>query len=327
MNRHADRSKAASLPAGRTTRARRPSAPQHHFTRSPGATVSSSIHGVVDTARWVAIYRAIETERPDALFRDPYARRLAGERGEQISLAMPRSARRAGWAFVARTVLFDHFIQRQVDAGATLVVNLAAGLDTRPYRLPLPRTLKWVEVDQPGLLAEKAALLADSQPACTVERIPLDLTVPGARRELFRHLGRGVERALIVTEGLLAYLTEAQVGSLAVDLAAQPGFQAWITDLTSPRLLRIIQEDWGRNLRDGGAALQFGPEAGPAFFAPFGWHAAEVRPTLTTAAGLNRLPLLLRLLARLPGAGQFHPRRPWSATCLLTPAATRPQAV
>ena len=42
------------------------------------------ISNVSDTARWVALYRAMETDRPDALFKDPYARRLAGAEGEEI---------------------------------------------------------------------------------------------------------------------------------------------------------------------------------------------------------------------------------------------------
>ena len=44
----------------------------------------AGIESVSDTARWVAVYRAMETERPDALFRDPWARRLAGVKGENI---------------------------------------------------------------------------------------------------------------------------------------------------------------------------------------------------------------------------------------------------
>jgi O-methyltransferase involved in polyketide biosynthesis len=43
------------------------------------------IRNISDTALWVAVYRARETDRPDAVFRDPFARRLAGERGEQIA--------------------------------------------------------------------------------------------------------------------------------------------------------------------------------------------------------------------------------------------------
>jgi len=136
---------------------------------------SSPIRGVADTARWVALYRALETERPDAVFRDPWARRLAGQRGEDILAAVPASARKAAWAFVARTYNFDHYIQDQVRRGVTLVVNLAAGLDTRPYRLELPRTLRWVEVDQPELLAEKTAAMSGIEPVCELQRIPLDL--------------------------------------------------------------------------------------------------------------------------------------------------------
>ena len=49
----------------------------------------STIHNVSDTALWVAIFRARETEREDAIFSDPYARVLAGERGEEIAKAMP----------------------------------------------------------------------------------------------------------------------------------------------------------------------------------------------------------------------------------------------
>ena len=47
------------------------------------------IRDISDTARWMAVYRARESERPDAVFTDPFARRLAGERGEQIANAMP----------------------------------------------------------------------------------------------------------------------------------------------------------------------------------------------------------------------------------------------
>jgi methyltransferase (TIGR00027 family) len=284
----------------------------------PGA--SSPIRGVADTARWVALYRAIETERPDAIFRDPHARRLAGPRGQQILDAMPQ-ATRAAWAFVARTWLFDLFIRRQVDAGVTLVVNLAAGLDTRPYRMPLPPGLHWVEVDQSQLLDEKTALLADSRPVCSLERVAMDLTDEGARRELFRRLGQAAGNALVITEGLLAYLDEAQVGRLADDLAAQPAFRSWVLDLMTPRLQRIIGKQWGRSLEEGGAPLLFAPESGPDFFAAHGWRPADVRSSLVTAARLKRLPLLLRLLARLPAAGRFHPRRPWSGVGLFTRAS------
>src|ERR1700736_3108879 len=109
------------------------------------------VRDISDTALWVAHYRAQESDRPDAQFRDPYARALAGERGAKIAKAQTFGDRNA-WSFMARTVLFDRFITDGVRGGADLVVNLAAGLDTRPYRMDLPRTLRWVEIDLPGIL-------------------------------------------------------------------------------------------------------------------------------------------------------------------------------
>jgi len=73
----------------------------------------------------MAVYRARETERPDAAFRDPYARALAGERGEAIANAMPFFEEHA-WAAIARTHLFDRLVKRLVRHGVDLIVNLAA---------------------------------------------------------------------------------------------------------------------------------------------------------------------------------------------------------
>src|SRR5205807_8557332 len=86
------------------------------------------LRNISDTARWAAVYRARETERPDALFRDPFARKLAGERGEEIANSIEFSNQNT-WSWIARTYLFDHFISQEIANGCDLVVNLAAGLD------------------------------------------------------------------------------------------------------------------------------------------------------------------------------------------------------
>src|SRR6266403_231277 len=108
------------------------------------------IRNISDTASLAAIYRARETERAEPLFSDPFARRLAGERGEQIARSLVFSEKNT-WAWFARTYVFDQFINEQIAAGCDLVVNLAAGLDARPYRIALPASLKWVEVDLPEI--------------------------------------------------------------------------------------------------------------------------------------------------------------------------------
>src|SRR5207249_5958682 len=112
---------------------------------------------------------AYESERPDAQFRDPYARRLAGPRGEEILRSIP-GGRRTAWPMVVRTVVFDEFILRAVrDEGADTVLNLAAGLDARPWRLPLPPSLRWIDVDLPEILDWKQRELAGETPACRYE--------------------------------------------------------------------------------------------------------------------------------------------------------------
>jgi methyltransferase (TIGR00027 family) len=272
------------------------------------------IRNVSDTALWVAVYRARETDRPDAVFRDPYARRLAGARGEQIAASMPFSDK-ATWAWVARTVLFDEFIEEQVRDGVDLVVNLAAGLDARPYRLALPRALRWVEVDLPGILAYKEELLGGEKPVCALERIRLDLSDAGARRTLFERLGRSARRALIVSEGFLIYLAAEEVRALAKDLTAPPSFRSWVLDLASPGLLKMIQKDSGAQLSAAGAHLKFGPWEGPEFFVPQGWQPVEVRSPLKTAARLKRLSFGMRLLAMLPESSGEQGSRPWSGVC------------
>ena len=274
------------------------------------------IRNLADTARWVAVYRAQESERPDAHFRDPFARRLAGERGEQIARALP-FAKQNAWSFVTRTVLVDRFITEQIEEGTDVVINLAAGLDARPYRMALPAALPWVEVDLPEVLDYKEEILRGETPVCRLERVRLDLSDVAARQELFARLGRSARKALVVTEGLLVYLTAEEVGALAQDLGAPPGIQRWIIDVASPGLLKLMNKRMGPALKQAEAPLKFAPEEGPPFFERFGWEPLAVRSLLHTAAGLKRLPFFLRLMALLPEPKGPAGSRPWSAVCLL----------
>jgi methyltransferase (TIGR00027 family) len=188
--------------------------------------MSSLIENISDTAKWVAIFRAEESERPDAVFRDPFARRLAGEKGEQIANSI-EFIKQASWTFVARTYLFDQIITRYVKEGFDMVINLAAGLDARPYRMELPPSLKWIEVDLPGILEEKQKILANEIPKCELRRIHLDLADQKARKELFKDLNKETSKALILSEGLMIYLKEEQAASLAADLSSQKNFKRW----------------------------------------------------------------------------------------------------
>ena len=255
------------------------------------ATPSPITH-VSDTARWVAIYRAMESERPDAIFRDPYARRLAGPRGEEIVQSMPKG-RAMAWPMIVRTAVMDEIILRAVERdGVHTVMNLAAGLDTRPYRLPLPGGLRWIEVDFSDLLAYKQEQLAGEKPRCQLERVAVDLTDRARRRELFADaVSGGGGGTLVVTEGLLVYLAPDEVGRLADDLHAA-GFGWWLIDLGSPALLKMLAKSWGRKLEEGNAPFRFAPAEGTRFFAPHGWAEAEYRSMWEESLRLKRtMPL------------------------------------
>ena len=272
------------------------------------------VRNISDTAMWAAAYRARETERPGGLFRDPFAKRLAGPRGEQIANKLTF---KDSWAWVTRTYLFDRFIAAEVAAGADMVVNLAAGLDARPYRMALPERLAWVEIDLPDLLAHKEEILRNEKPACSVERVRLDLADRDARQDVFERLGRRAKRALVLTEGLIIYLTAEEAGALADDLAAAPGFRRWALDLVSPGLLKMLRKKMGADLDRAGAPLKFGPPEGPGFFAPHGWRPVEVASLAKTADRLGLLSLWMRILAKLPESSGAQGSRPWGGVCLL----------
>jgi len=277
------------------------------------------IRDVSDTARWMAVYRARESEREDAVFRDPFARALAGERGERIAGAL-KFADDNAWSFLARTYLFDRFVTRLVKHGADMVVNLAAGLDTRPYRMELPASLQWVEVDLPDILDYKEEILGDARPVCALERVRLDLTNEDGRRGLFADLGRRAKHVVVISEGLIVYLMPDAVAALARDVAGPASFQHWVLDMASPGLIEMMKASVGNAVNAAGAPFLFAPTEGPPFFSAHGWQPIEVRSLLKTAAKLGRLPLTMRMFAMLPESDGAQGSRPWSAVCLFARA-------
>jgi len=276
------------------------------------------IRNVSDTALWVAIYRAMESERTDAHFSDPFARRLGGERGEAIVRAMPNGISMS-WPMVVRTAVMDELLMAAVDAGVGTVLNLAAGLDARPYRLPLPENLRWWHVDLPDMVEYFQDHMRDESPRCEVEFVAADLRDAEVRRAVISNaMGRG--QVLVITEGLLIYLEAGQVHDLAQDLHMLGNGTRWMSDLASPRLLKMLERNWQRNLQQGNAPFLFGPAGNTAFFSPLGWREVTFRSTWDEARRLKRSmrgASLWQLLSRFQSRTQREAMRRMSGIMLL----------
>lgn len=244
------------------------------------------IKNISDTALWIAAYRAQESERPDAAFKDPLARRLAGDRGTAMVAATPDTATMA-LAMAARTAAIDRLILHAIDKGVDAVVNLGAGLDTRPYRMKLPADLAWTEVDFPHLIAYKNEMLASEVPVCRLRRIAADLSRSAERQALFQQLGSQSRNTLIITEGVVIYLTSEEATSLARTLHSIPAFQYWIMDyrrgnLHESRYIRRLQKIVKNT------PFRFTEKEPLRFFDKLGWSLNENIPMLEEAHRLGR---------------------------------------
>ena len=245
---------------------------------------SATIADVADTALWVAALRARETRRSRAAFRDPLAALLAGERGDAIARSFRNSAA-VEWGVVLRTAALDRLLEEALTAGIDTVINLGAGLDTRPYRLNLPPALRWIEVDLAPLIAAKDAALAAQTPACPVERVGLDLLDRSSRNALFASIGARSTGALIVAEGVIPYFSNADAADLARDLAAVPAFRQWLLDFDNAGA-RPLPRGWAQLL--GAAPFQFRPSDWFRFFHECGWRRTKTVTTAEESARLGR---------------------------------------
>jgi methyltransferase (TIGR00027 family) len=240
------------------------------------AEIRLPVEHVSDTAFLVALCRAQESARPDAKFHDRFASLLAEPKAAELEQKLP-ALREFDWVMTSRTCLIDRHIQQLMAGGVDTVINLAAGLDTRPYRMELPASLRWVEADFPEITAYKTERLRDEKPRCRLERAMLDLGDDEARRGLLRRLDITSRRSLVITEGLLMYLTQPQVDALARDLAAMRATRSWIMDYQPPEFFSWMQSRMDtESVDDSERKVSFGfmTEEGPEYFARFGWQLA-----------------------------------------------------
>lgn len=198
------------------------------------------------TSRLTAAARARESERPDHLFNDEFAAALAGPEGfaflDRHWVALEGTPRPN---FEVRTRFFDDFLLAATGTRTIRqVVLVAAGLDTRAFRLEWPTGIRLFELDQAEVLGYKAAILdrLGATPRCERSTVAVDLRRDWSQalldtaflpREptawllegLLMYLsGAAVERLLKETAGLSAPKSQLGVDTLALTLPQMQGF-------------------------------------------------------------------------------------------------------
>lgn len=258
------------------------------------------INNVVDTALWVAAFRAIESKRPDALFNDPFAEKLVGLNSHKIIRNMKGSTY-TSWLVIIRTCIIDRYILNLIKSGVDTIINLGAGLDTRPYRLNLPTSLHWIEVDFPEMINYKNQFLQNETPKCKLERISLDLTNYEKRNKLFSQINAESKKTLVLTEGVITYLENQEVANLCHDLRKNNTFKYWIVDYFSPIFLNEIRKkNYTKQMKN--APIQFYPKDWFSFFNENNWEVNEITFLDEESKKLNRKmpsPFWLKLIKKI----------------------------
>ncbi|MEV5600711.1 class I SAM-dependent methyltransferase [Streptomyces sp. NPDC052299] len=192
--------------------------------------------GVWATAVGVARVRALESERENALFRDPLAQAFATAGGLWPSsppLAGDEAARRRRLAvsisIVIRTKFLDDLLRRASASGVRQVVLLGAGMDSRAFRMDWPEGTRLFEVDTAAPLDFKASVLRQERAVARCERITVAVDLredwPGA----LAAAGHDPAAPTVwIAEGLLIYLPQDAVEVLLARISALSVPGSWL---------------------------------------------------------------------------------------------------
>lgn len=196
------------------------------------------------TALFVAAARALEAQKPDPLASDPYAgvfcRAVGGEWADVVDGKLPDHQLRTsdfGAHFVnfqgARTRYFDNYFRRAAEAGVRQIVLLAAGLDSRAYRLAWPAGTTIFELDRPQVLDFKREVLTRHGAKPNAERREVAVDLRDDWPQALRDNGFDAAKpSAWLVEGLIFYLpADAQQQLFSgIDALAGPGSHVAIED-------------------------------------------------------------------------------------------------
>jgi methyltransferase (TIGR00027 family) len=266
--------------------------------------------GVGLTARWMAANRALESDHASPLYRDAFARDLAGEAGFDVLYAMRTASGMGTFSgpdpyLTIRTRFFDDALLSAVrESSIDQVVILAAGMDARAFRLEWPAGLRLFEVDREDVFIHKERVLArlQAKPSCDRRVVQQDLSQSWASALVDAGFNRK-RKAAFLAEGLLYYLDEAAVTSMFEVLRGTAAPGSWMgVDTMSPEMLTSpFMAAYLKRLAQLGCPWKFSVADPEAFMAARGWQADVVLPGETDANfGRWALPVMPRAIPGMP---------------------------
>ncbi|MBN1220539.1 MAG: SAM-dependent methyltransferase [Anaerolineae bacterium] len=214
-------------------------------------TISNDLLGF--TARWTASVRALESQREGCLFNDPWAAALAGQEGEAWMEHRPPDS---VIPIIIRTRYFDDFLQRITSQEKVRqVVLMAAGLDTRAFRLSWPEQTRLFELDQASMLAYKDQLLRPGDhPNCERQAIGVDLTA--SWKEALLKCGFDPHCSSVwLLEGFLFYLSNENLTRILDEVTSLTARGSWLgfDIMNSAMLTSPLTQKWIEMQADAGA--------------------------------------------------------------------------
>ena len=230
---------------------------------------------VLRTALWLAGARVLETKRPRPLVTDTFAERLLGDEGLKAALDLER-AHPAPRAIIRRVRLVDELVTRYVkDRRIEVVIMAGTGLDARPYRLDLPATLTWIEIDVPVVTDWKDERLRGVPARCIVERIGVDLMRPGALATAIGDRCMG-KRTLVLIENLLQYFSTRDTQLFFRDTKCFAPGTVTVADIPNSAFVTSkIGREMSVELENRDVQGRTAIDDVPSFMAPLGFRVLE----------------------------------------------------
>jgi len=264
--------------------------------------LNAILHTLGATALWTASVRARESTREDRLFYDPWAEVLAGDGG---AAWLAQRSEESIIPIVLRTRYFDDFLQRiTAQHRIRQIVLVAAGLDTRAFRLSWPQGARVFELDQPGVLNYKEGILHSLGARATCERqiIAKDLLEPW-QEALLASSFNAQEPSGWLLEGLLFYLPGETIIRLIDQVIGLASPESWLgfDIINSVTLTSPFTKSWIDMQAQSGAAWIGFMDVPEGFLTSRGWEAA-LTPAGQPDANYGRwvLPVIPTRMPNMP---------------------------